>query len=162
MRTTKAQRRANHQRLATLELFARCTSRQLDGIARLGTDIDVREGTRLCREHRTAPQFVVVVDGQVALYRGEHKIGVVHNGGWFGHGALLGGRPVEDLTAIACETTRVLVFSRREFTSLLDITPEIRHTLARPITVATPDRVSALVGAVTNWLARPAAVVTHV
>jgi len=97
MRTTKAQRRANHQRLSTLELFARCTSRQLDGIARLGTDIDVREGTRLCREHRTAPQFVVVVDGQVALYRGEHKIGVVHNGGWFGHGALLGGRPVEDL-----------------------------------------------------------------
>ena len=162
MRTTKAQRRANRQRLATLDLFASCTTEQLDCIAQLGTDIDLCEGTQLCREHRTAPQFVIVVDGHVGLFRAGHKVGIVHPGSWFGHGSLLGYQPVEDVTAVACETTRVLVFSRREFTSLLELVPGIRHTLARPITVATPDRVSALVGAVTHWLARPAAVVTHV
>jgi CRP-like cAMP-binding protein len=162
MRTTKAQRRANRQRLATLELFASCTTEQLDGIAQLGTDIDLGEGTQLCREHRTAPQFVIVVDGDVGLFRAGHKVGIVHQGGWFGDGALLDAQPVEDLTAIACETTRVLVFSRREFTSLLELVPGIRHTLARPVAVATPDRMSALVGVVTHWLARPAAVVPQV
>jgi CRP-like cAMP-binding protein len=162
MRTTKAQRRANRQRLATLELFASCTTQQLDGIARLATDIDVGEGTRLCREHRTAPQFVIVVDGHVGLFRAGNKVGVVHQGGWFGHAALLDDQFVEDVTAIASETTRVLVFSRQEFTSLLDLAPGVRNTLARPVTVATPDRKSALVEVVSNWLARPAAVAPQV
>jgi len=162
MRTTKAQRRANRQRLATLELFASCTTRQLDDIASLGTDIDIGEGTRLCREYRTAPQFVIVVDGQVDLFRTGHKVGVVHQGGWFGHAALLDDHQIEDVTAIACDTTRVLVFSRREFTSLLDLAPGIRNALSRTVTVATPDRKSTLVGVVSNWLARPAAVAPQV
>jgi len=161
MRTTKAQRRINHQRLATLELFASCTTRHLADIARLGTDIDVGEGTSLCREHRTAPQFVIVLEGHVALFRGERTVGIVHEGDWFGHDSLLNNESVEDLTAIACGTTRVLVFSRQEFRSLLDIAPGIRNLLTRRISVATPDRVPALVGVV-NRLARRTAVVAQV
>jgi CRP-like cAMP-binding protein len=120
---------SKHVTLGELKLFAGSTRRELEAISRLTTELDIREGTPMCVAGVTQAQFVIVLDGEVELTRRDEPFRRIGAGDWFGHGALLRGRPVGDETAVACRRTRVLVCSEREFTSLRHMNPRIEARL---------------------------------
>ncbi len=115
--------------LRELGLFSGSSRRQLRAISRCTTDLDLCAGTRVCREGVTPPQFVIVIDSAVDLYRAGDYVGTVYAGGWFGHDALLDGRRTEDVTAVAREGSRLFVYSELEFESVLHIAPRVADLL---------------------------------
>jgi len=122
-------RTPQQRRLAAIDLFVGCTAAQITALDRLGTEVALAESTTLCREAVTPAQFVVVLSGRVQLRRGEQHVLTLTPGAWFGHVALLAGAPAEHVSAVAVVPTRVLVFSRREFFSMLAGAPTVAATL---------------------------------
>jgi len=126
MRRTRTRQ---YQHLASLDLFAGCTTRQIETIERLGTEVVVSAGTPVWQEGNTDAQVVVVIDGQIDLTHAGEPIGTLHCGTWFGHNALLNGQRSEVLSGTASAPTRLVAFSKREFVSLLDAAPAVSATL---------------------------------
>jgi CRP-like cAMP-binding protein len=126
------------QLLATVTLFERCSDKELSTIATWATDLTIQQGRSVCHENVTRPQFVIVLDGCLELSRAGSPVATVNAGEWFGHDALLDHRVVEGVNAIACKPTRLIVFSARDFVSLLNLAPSIRVTLAAPTRSLTP------------------------
>jgi CRP/FNR family transcriptional regulator, cyclic AMP receptor protein len=125
-------RSPQHRRLALLDLFARCTAKEINTIDALGTEVAVRAGTAVWREDLTAPQFIVVLEGLIELTRARDHVATLTPGGWFGHVALLARLPAESVSGVASTPTRLLAFSRREFASLLRDVPTVATPLQQP------------------------------
>lgn len=119
-----------HRRLANCEVFAGCTANQIRAIDQLGTTIAVPAGTPVWHEDRTAPQFVVVVEGEVDLTRSGEHIATLGAGAWFGHEALLDHLPAERVSGVVTTSTILFACSKREFASLLRAVPSVTARLA--------------------------------
>jgi CRP-like cAMP-binding protein len=114
-----------HLPLATLEkLTGSADGRALVG---LGTTVDVSAGRTLSTAGVTPPQFVVVVTGELAVARCGSAPVTLLDGAWFGHEALLALAVVSDTTATTVTPTRLCVFSRREFSTLLGRSSAVRR-----------------------------------
>jgi hypothetical protein len=110
-------------------LFRGSTPRQLREISALVTEIDLDGGTVLAREGVTPPQFVIVVESRVELWRHGRHLCTVPAGSWFGHEAVLQGRSVERVTARTRGRARLLVCTGRELQDLLYVAPQARARL---------------------------------
>jgi CRP-like cAMP-binding protein len=155
MLKARAERRRDRCRLRALKLFARCSAAQLEAIAKLATEVDLREGLRLCQEQLTPPQLIIVLAGRIELHREGQCVTSVPPGGWFGHVALRNGQAAEDVTAVACVRTRVLVFARRDFASLLKIAPNIESSLDPPTTPTTATTRRRFSRSAVRWIRTP-------
>jgi CRP/FNR family transcriptional regulator, cyclic AMP receptor protein len=133
-------RNPQHRQLASVDLFTTCSARELDTVDRLGTEVAVRAGTRVWHEGRTEPQFVIVLDGRIEVTRADERIATLGAGTWFGHDALIRRLRNEPASGVTTTPTRLLVFSKREFASLLRAVPSVAETLRRPIPSTVPLR----------------------
>ena len=122
------------RQLEALEPFAECGGRDFAHIERLGTTLDVRAGSVLCREGTAADQWFVIVSGAAAVTRRGQATGTVMPGEWFGPLGPCDPHGVQTDTAIALGPTRVLVFGRQEYKALLLLCPRVRLVRWHPIT----------------------------
>jgi CRP-like cAMP-binding protein len=131
------------KRLASLELFAGCTSRTLRNIDALSCTVDVPSGRDLCREGDFGEEFFVLLSGDVEVRRGDGRVALLHPGAWFGETALLM-RERRHATVTTRTAATVLVFGKREFHALLALAPEVQtrllETCRRVNTGCTPTR----------------------
>lgn len=106
-------------------LFAECSRKQLDEIAGIADEIDLREGKELTKEGRPGREFFVLIEGDADVKKGSRRINQMGPGDFFGEISLVTRRP-RTATVVATSPVRALVITDRSFRTLLERQPEIQ------------------------------------
>ncbi|HUG65016.1 MAG TPA: cyclic nucleotide-binding domain-containing protein [Gaiellaceae bacterium] len=110
--------------LKDVPLFAGCTKAEVRRLASIADELDIREGTVLTREGRTAHEFFVLVDGTVRVSKGGRRLADLGPGDWLGEIALLTKAP-RTATATATSPVDALVIVDRDFRHVVSEMPSI-------------------------------------
>lgn len=110
--------------LKQVPLFAGCTKTELRRLAGIADELDLREGTVLTREGRTAHEFFVLVEGTVRVSKDKRTLADLSGGDWLGEIALLTKSP-RTATATATSPVRTLVIVDRAFQRVIKEMPSI-------------------------------------
>lgn len=120
------------QLLKDAPLFAHCSKQELQRIASIADQLDVREGKVLIQEGERGREFFVIVEGEVEVRRKGKKVKTLGPGSFVGEIALLSKIPrVATVTAIT--PTSVLVITDRAFMDLCEKSPSIAVKVARTL-----------------------------
>jgi CRP/FNR family transcriptional regulator, cyclic AMP receptor protein len=117
-------RDAKIELLKRVPLFSECSKSELREIAKTADELDIRQGTVLTREGRTAKEFFVLVDGTAEVTKAGKKIADLGAGDWFGEIALITNSP-RTATVTATSPGDVLVITDRRFRSVVETMPSI-------------------------------------
>jgi len=116
------------ERLEEVTLFESCSRRQLKHVARIAETFDAPAGTVLARTGQPGEEFFLIVDGTARVDVSPNKTRQLRPGDYFGEMSLLDGEP-RSATVIAETSLRMLVISRRNFTTLLAEVPALTQNL---------------------------------
>jgi CRP-like cAMP-binding protein len=105
-------------------LFAECSHKELDAIAKVATPLDVPAGTTLTKQNEVGREFFVVVHGSVEACRDTVVLGELKPGDCFGEMSLLEALP-RVATVTATTPTTVLVIHARDFKQVVTAVPSI-------------------------------------
>ena len=110
--------------LAQVPLFKGLSKKHREKVANLMTRIDAPAGKELTHEGGHGQEFIVILEGDVEVRRGDDVIAKRGAGDYVGEISLLDDRP---RTATVVATTPVIidVLGRREFTTFLHDEPEL-------------------------------------
>jgi CRP/FNR family cyclic AMP-dependent transcriptional regulator len=110
--------------LAKVPLFDGLSKKHLQQVSNLATRIDAEAGKVLTREGEGGREFILILDGEVEVRRGDEVVATRGAGDYIGEIALLEHQP---RTATVVATTAVVldVIGQREFATLLQDEPEI-------------------------------------
>ena len=123
-----ASKKAYVEHLRSVPLFAACTRKELDRIARSGDEITMTAGSLLVDQGQTGREAFVILEGDVAVKRNGRKVATLGPGAIVGELSLLDHGP-RTATAV-CETDCTLfVISQRNFMPVLDDVPTINHKI---------------------------------
>jgi CRP-like cAMP-binding protein len=106
-------------------LFAECSRKDLNEIAGIADEIDLREGKELTTEGRPGREFFVLIEGQADVKKGSRRVNTLGPGDFFGEIALVTQRP-RTATVVTTAPVRALVITDRSFRSLLEHQPQIQ------------------------------------
>jgi CRP-like cAMP-binding protein len=119
------QRNAKVNLLKRVPLFARCSKKELEQIAALADEIDLREGKALTTEGKPGREFFVLVEGTADVHRKGRRVNQMRDGDFFGEIALISGAP-RTATVTATSPVRALVVTERGFRAMLKNSPEMQ------------------------------------
>jgi CRP-like cAMP-binding protein len=111
--------------LAKVPLFAGLSKRDLQRVARIADEIDLREGKQLISEGYSGREFFVLLDGSAEVRRKGRKVNTMSPGDFFGEIALLSDR-LTTATVTTTQPSRALVITRASFKSLLRDEPRVQ------------------------------------
>jgi CRP/FNR family cyclic AMP-dependent transcriptional regulator len=117
-------RDAKIELLKRVPLFSGCTKGELRELAKTADELDIREGTVLTREGRSAREFFVLIDGTAQVTKAGKKIADMGPGDWFGEIALITNSP-RTATVTATSGGDVLVITDRRFRTVVETMPSI-------------------------------------
>jgi CRP/FNR family cyclic AMP-dependent transcriptional regulator len=106
-------------------LFARCSKRDLEKIAGIADEIDLREGKVLMREGGRGSEFFILLEGGVDVEKDGRRINTLGPGDFFGEIALISRSP-RTATVTTTSPVLALVITDRSFRRLLEETPEVQ------------------------------------
>ena len=106
-------------------LFSRCSKRELEQIARIADEIDLREGKEMTRQGARGREFFVLLQGDADVIKDNGRINTLGPGDFFGEIALVSDTP-RTATVVATTPVRALVVTDRSFRRLLGDMPEIQ------------------------------------
>jgi CRP/FNR family cyclic AMP-dependent transcriptional regulator len=75
--------------LKSVPLFAGCSKKELEVLASIADEIDLKEGSVLTQEGQPGREFFVLVEGSVDVTQGGDPIARLEGGDWFGEIALM-------------------------------------------------------------------------
>ena len=107
-------------------LFSRCSKKELQEIAKLADEVDLREGKQLTREGDRGREFFVLLDGGAEVRRKGRKIRTLGKGDFLGEIALVSKAP-RTATVTLTEPARALVITAASFDRLMRQSPEIQR-----------------------------------
>ena len=106
-------------------LFAHLSKRQLEQIAQIADEIDLREGKEMTKQGSRGREFFVLLEGDADVKKDGRRINRMGSGDFFGEIALVSDTP-RTATVIATSPVRALVITDRSFKRLMADTPEIQ------------------------------------
>lgn len=124
--------------LKRVPLFERCSKRELEQIAAVADELDVRPGTKLTTEGASGREFVVIAEGAADVRRKGRKINTLGSGDFAGEIALITGAP-RTATVTTTEPARVLVIAAQAFRRLLRDSPSIQLKVLEALAARLPD-----------------------
>lgn len=110
--------------LRSVPLFAGCSKGELRKLAAISDELDLRKGTVLTREGRSAHEFFVLVEGTVNVTKDGRQLANLGPGDWLGEIALLTKAP-RTATATATSPVVALVIVDRDFRRVVTEIPSI-------------------------------------
>ena len=116
------------ERFKEVRLFEACSQRQLRSVARIARVFDVAPGTLLTRAGEPGDEFFLIIDGTARADVSTDRHVLLQPGEFFGEMSLLDGGP-RSATVVADTSVRLLVISRRHFSTLLQDVPGLTETL---------------------------------
>ena len=105
--------------LKRIPLFEHCSKKDLQRIAQIADELDLRAGKVLITEGERGREFFVLVSGEVEVRRKGRKLNTLGPGNFFGEMALLSKIP-RTATVTALTPLDVLVITDRAFVDLLE------------------------------------------
>lgn len=121
-------RQAYLDHLARVPLFATCSTKDLQKIAKASDEIAVKAGTTLVDQGQQGREAFIVVDGTATVKRNGRKITSVGPGAVIGELSLLDRGP-RTATVMAETDMTVLVIDQRNFAGVIDQVPALAHKL---------------------------------
>ena len=114
--------------LAKVPLFKDLSKKHLQKISGIATSIDADAGKVLTREGETGHEFIIILEGEVEVRRGDEVIATRRAGDYIGEISLIEHQP---RTATVIATTHVVieVIAQREFAALLATEPDIAEQI---------------------------------
>ena len=106
-------------------LFAHCSKRELQEVAQLADEIDLREGKEMTRQGSRGREFFVLLEGTANVTKNGRRINTLGPGDFFGEIALVSDTP-RTATVTATSPVRALVVTDRSFRRLLEDSPSIQ------------------------------------
>jgi CRP-like cAMP-binding protein len=113
-------------------LFEQCSKKDLQSIAQIADELDLRTGRVLIEEGERGREFFVIVSGEVEVRRKGRKVATLGPGRFVGEMALLSKAP-RNATVTAVTPLNVLVITDRAFLGLLDEMPGLSIKVARAL-----------------------------
>lgn len=129
--------------LQKVPLFRDLSRKQLDQIARLADEIEVREGKRLATAGDHGLELFVIVEGHAMVKIKGGRTARLGPGEFFGEMSLLDGGP-RSATVEADSDMRLLVVGRREFWALLESAPPLVLKIMRALSRRVRDAEAAI------------------
>ena len=114
--------------LTSVPLFAACSRKDLQRIARASDETELPAGRVLTRQGETGRECFVIVEGQVSVERNGKRIASLGPGACIGDLALLDKGP-RTATVTAVSPLKVLVLGPREFAGVLEEVPGLARKL---------------------------------
>ncbi len=123
---------AKFELIKAAPLFENLSKRELQQVARIADELDIRAGKVLIREGERGREFFVIISGEVEVRRKGRKMATLGPGSFVGEMALLSKIPrVATVTALTPLDT--LVITDRAFVELLEKTPALSVKVARTL-----------------------------
>ena len=120
------------QALKGVPLFGGLSRRELVQLERVCEDLEVEQGTVLCKEGDVGREFFVLVDGKVQVIRKGRRVVTLTGGDFLGEIALLTELP-RTATATAETPVRLFVLTSREFHAVLDQNRNVERKVLRAL-----------------------------
>lgn len=114
--------------LRKVPLFSRCTDRQLEEVASLGTQVSIGAGRALTVAGRPGAECFVVLSGRATCRVRGRDIAAFGPGDFFGELSLLDGG-ARSASVVADTPMQVLDLNRSEFGRLLDLAPSVTQRM---------------------------------
>jgi CRP-like cAMP-binding protein len=114
--------------LARVPLFQGLSKQHLRRIGGLTTQLHQGEGEVIAREGATGNEFIIVLEGELEVRRGDAVVATMGPGDYVGEIALLHNRP-RTATVVAKTPVVVEVIGRPEFAALLSDEPEVAREI---------------------------------
>lgn len=124
--------------LGSVPLFAACSKKELQAVARASDEIDLPAGRVLCEQGSAGREAFVIIDGTAVVRRNDKKVASLGPGVCVGELALLDHGP-RTATVVADTDMKVLVIGAREFAGILEAVPTIAHKLLRTLATRVRD-----------------------
>jgi CRP/FNR family transcriptional regulator, cyclic AMP receptor protein len=118
--------------LKGIPLFEHCSKKDLQHIAAIADEIDLRAGKVLIQEGERGREFFVIVNGEVEVRRKGRKVATLGPGDFVGEMALLSKAP-RNATVTALAAIDALVITDRAFLDLLNKMPDLWQKVARAL-----------------------------
>ena len=113
-------------------LFAHCSKRELQEVAQLADEIDLREGKEMTRQGSRGREFFVLLEGDAKVTKNGRRINTLGAGDFFGEIALVSDTP-RTATVTATSPVRALVVTDRSFRRLLEDSPSIQSKVLKAL-----------------------------
>jgi CRP/FNR family transcriptional regulator, cyclic AMP receptor protein len=113
-------------------LFEGLSRKELVQLARLSDDLEVREGTVLCKEGTPGREFFVLVDGKVDVSRKGRRVTTLGGGDFVGEISLLE-QTSRTATVTAKTPVRLFVLTDRDFRHVVDQFPSVERKILRAL-----------------------------
>jgi CRP/FNR family transcriptional regulator, cyclic AMP receptor protein len=107
-------------------LFSGLGKKELNEVASIADEIDLPAGKDLTVEGQPGREFLVIIEGDATVRKGDDEINRLGAGDFFGEIALVRQEP-RSATVTAETPIRALVITDRSFRSLLDHSPGIEE-----------------------------------
>jgi CRP-like cAMP-binding protein len=125
-------RQAHLDNLATVPLFAACSKKELQAVAKASDEVELPAGRDLCEQGAIGREAFVIMEGEAVVRRNGRKVATLGPGDCFGELALLDHGP-RTATVTAATDMRVLVLGAREFAGIIDEVPAIGNKLLKAL-----------------------------
>ena len=123
-----ARRDAFIDHLQEVPLFAACSRKDLQLVAKRAEDVRVAGGKTIISEGETGHEFFVILEGTARITRHGRKVATIGPGDAFGELALLEKAP-RNSTIVAETDMELVVLGQREFAGLIDEVPGFARKL---------------------------------
>ncbi len=123
-----ARRDAFIEHLQQVPLFAACSRKDLQLVAKRAEDVRVAGGKTIISEGETGHEFFVILEGSARITRRGRKVATIGTGDAFGELALLEKAP-RNSTVVAETDMELVVLGQREFAGLIDEVPGFARKL---------------------------------
>jgi len=116
------------QHLGEVQLFSKCSKRDLEQIAKQMEVLDVPDGTAIVRQGGAGDTFYVLLEGDAVVRRNGSQVGELHAGAYFGELALLDPAP-RNADVVAASDAVVGKLTVDPFRTLLREVPALNERL---------------------------------
>lgn len=116
--------------LRNIPLFAGCSDKDLEHIAKASDVIEMNEGDIIVTQGQTGREAFIILDGAVVITRNDQKVATLDRGDMIGELSLLDHGP-RTATATAGTKVKLLVLGQRNLWGVMEQVPSIaQHMLA--------------------------------
>ncbi|MEE8375162.1 MAG: cyclic nucleotide-binding domain-containing protein [Acidimicrobiia bacterium] len=118
--------------LGRIPLFSELSKKELVFLARMTTEVDVREGSTLVRQGEMGREAMIIESGTAVVRRNNRKIDDLGPGDFFGEMSLIDHMP-RNADVVATSDMTVLVMDSREFSTVLDTYPKVAVKILKTV-----------------------------
>jgi len=118
--------------LGRIPLFSDLSKKELVFLARMTTEVDVREGSTLVRQGEMGREAMIIESGTAVVRRNNRKVDDIGPGDFFGEMSLIDHMP-RNADVVATSDMTVLVMDSREFSTILDTYPKVAVKILKTV-----------------------------